>query len=76
MIALMTAYRLQVHASFTFVYMVNNLDHSLRFHYFYLDFYSRKKMDICMVRHDRAHSGISRNSLELYVISCVTDAVS
>lgn len=39
-------------------------------------FLFQKEMDICMVRHDRAHSGIFRNSLELYVISCVTDAVS
>ena len=76
MIALMTAYRLQVDASFTFVDMVNNLDHSLRFHFFLSGFLFQKEIDICMVRHDRAHSGIFRNSLELYVISCVTDAVS
>ena len=61
MIAFMTAYRLQVDASFTFVDMVNNLDHSLRFHFFYLDFYSRKKSTFAWlgtIEHIPEYSGI------------------
>ena len=61
MIALMSVYRLQVDASFTFVDMVNNLDHSLRFHYFYLDFYSREKSTFAWlgtIKHIPEYSGI------------------